>query len=161
MTTTERTGRQMKKNNEDKKKTRGQQKTWDMNYVRGKYDLSVEEAQIVAQKCLTPGKHIKEGRILKIGLIEIGKYIKNNPFPKKEAPPEDDGRIIETLYTTVKKPPNKRRLWVARMDGSNYTSGKMVCIVSEKVWEGCADKTPLQCEKIDEGLWRHPPLEKK
>jgi len=151
----------MAKNNDDKKKTRGQTKTWDMNYVRGKYDLTVIQMQEVAKACLIPGKHTEGGRIKKIGLIEIGKYIKNNPFPSREPEPDDDGRIIETLYTTVSKPPNKRRLWVARMHGDQYVSEKMTCIVSEKIWEGCRDKVALECEKIDEGLWRHPPAEKK
>ncbi|MCK5630778.1 MAG: hypothetical protein KAI26_09220, partial [Nanoarchaeota archaeon] len=62
----------MKKNNEDKKKTRGQQKTWDVNYVRGKYNLNQQQVQEVIKACLKPGKHLEGGRIKKIGLIEIG-----------------------------------------------------------------------------------------
>ena len=147
----------MKKNNEDKKKTRGQQKTWDVNYVRGKYNLNQQQVQEVIKACLKPGKHLEGGRIKKIGLIEIGKYMKANPLEKPTVKPNKKGVFVELLHTTVSKPPNRRKLWVYRMEDNGLPSEKMLCNVKEQIWENWKPHMPLECERISEGLYVFPP----
>lgn len=132
-------------------------KTWDMVYVQEKYDISPEEAKTLIQAAgLVPGKHLGRGGLYKIGLMEIGKYIKNNPLTPKEQQPNEDGKVFETLYMCG-KPPNQLKLWVCRkMDGAT-TSTKFVCNVPRKVHHGYKPGVAILCEKIDEGLYVHPP----
>jgi len=143
-------------------KKRGQTKMWTPSDIRGKYKLTVEQGQQAIQGAnLKMGKHIIGGKITKVGLMMIGKWLKANPFPEiKKAEPREDGRVIQELVVSDSKPPNKRRLWV--IDPSQQHGTKMTCHVQERMWNGHHKGMKLTCEKIgedgDNPLWTSPPL---
>lgn len=139
----------------------GKCKVYDVNYVRGKYKLSLEEAVVLMSKCLIIGKDIGEdGLIKKIGLIKLGKYVSKNPIKRVGDPIPDvvTGKVIETLFCCG-QPPNRRKLWVRRAGHPDLNGEKLVCNVTQRVWMSYKPNMPLLCEQIEEGLWVHPPLE--
>ena len=140
------------------KKPAGPPKTWNMDYLAKKYDISSEAAQILCKEAgLVTGKHICEEGVYKVGLMELGKHIKHNPIDGQEPMPDSSGKVIEMLEICG-KPPNNLRLYVTRRDKNNQAGAKMVCNVLRRVHEGAKLGVSIECEKIDEGLYVHPPF---
>jgi len=139
------------------KKTRGQTKTWTVSDVKAKHKLTdiqwLEMAQAIP---LQPNKHIINGKLNKVALMIIGKWLKANPFPEPVDTVDEHGKIIKELYACDSKPPNKLKLWM--YDPSVQHGEKIICNVQEKVWQSHHKGMILLCEKIGEGLYTHPPI---
>jgi hypothetical protein len=139
------------------KQIRGQTKTWTVSDFRAKHKLTIEQGQQAIQGAgLVMGKHIVDGKLNKIALMLLGKWLKANPFPKPIEAITEDGKIIKELVVADSRPPNERRLWVFEKGVEHGT--KMVCHVQKKVWASHHKGMILLCEKIDEGLYVHPPI---
>ena len=139
------------------KKTRGQAKTWTVSDFRAKHKLTIEQGQQAIQGAgLVMGKHIVDGKLNKVALMLLGKWMKKNPFPEPVEIKSEDGKVIKELVVADVKPPNERRLWVFEKGIMHGT--KMVCHVQKKVWQSHHKGMILLCEKIGEDLYVHPPI---
>ena len=136
--------------------TKAKPKTWDMEYIGKKYDITSEAAQILCKEAGLQSKHICDEGVYKVGLMELGKYVKNNPIDSKEPAPDTSGKVIEMLEICG-KPPNKLKLLVTRKDKNNRPGDKMICNVHSRIHAGAKLGVSILCEKIAEGLYIHPP----
>ena len=134
-------------------------KTWDMSYLAKKYEITTDEASRLCKDAqLVEGKHICSEGLYKVGLMELGKYIKHHPIDGQEPQPDKTGKVIEILEVCG-KPANPLKLWVCRKDKHNrIASEKMIVNVHRKIHAGIKLGTQISCEKIAEGLYVHPPF---
>ena len=140
----------------DGKKTRGQTKTWTVSDVKARHKLTdLQWLEMAKDIPLQPNKHIIDGKLNKVALMIIGKWLKNNPFPEPVEEVTEDGRVIKELYVCDSKPPNERKLWA--FDPSQQHGSKIIVNVNKKVWASHHKGMILMCEKIDDRLYFHPP----
>ena len=139
------------------KKKPGNRKIYEVPYILNKYNLTPTEFQELAQQ-LFIGKHIQHVKptgISSVGLMMIGKAIKGRKKTVKAAKDkkEADAPLVRELLTCG-KPPNQLRLWCK----CPHTDSKVVVIVPKKIHLGYKPNQKLLCEKINDGLFRHPPM---
>jgi len=145
------------------KKKVGNHKIYTVQEVLTKYNLTPDKFQSLAQEVLKPS-HITDTGITSVGLMIIGKAVKkivrDDVNAKVEA--EANAPIIRDLQICGMKPPNQSRLWcIDWITVNGKREGKKVVVnVTNRVHEGAKPGVMIKCEKIDDGLFTHPPLER-
>ena len=140
-------------------------KIYPVAVVLEKYNLTPQEFQDIAQEINNFQKYIvgTEG-ITVVGLMQVGKAVKKlkGAVKKKHVEAQEvikqeeaDAPIIRELLTCG-QPPNKLKLWCK----CPHTDSKVVVNVSRKVHDGYKLNQTLLCEKIADGLFVHPPVER-
>ena len=155
---------------ETKKKRARNTKIYPVREILEKYNLTPQEFQDLAQEVLKPS-HIATDGLTNIGVMMIGKAVKKlqradtakaKKKVEKVKEAEAESPNIRNLQVCGFRPPNKLRLWCIdniMVDGEKKQE-KVVVIVTRKIHEGAKVGAPLLCERIEEGLFRHPPLER-
>lgn len=153
------------------KRTPGNTKIYPVREILEKYNLTPQEFQDMAQANLKP-THMSTKGITSVGLMMIGKAVKKLGRSKEKAHKAELARIkdaesdcpkMRELEICAFKPPNHLRLWCidwVKQENGPPVGQKVTVIVTKKVHEGSKPGAPLLCERIEEGIFRHPPLER-
>jgi len=152
------------------KRKPGNTKIYPVREILEKYNLTPQEFQEIAQANLKP-KHITSTGITLVGLMMVGKAVKKlNKAEEKKAEEkaeeiveaEKESPNIRKLEVGPFKPPNHLRLYCIDYITVNGVQErkKVTVIVTRKIHDGAKSGTSLLCERIEEGLFRHPPLER-
>ena len=140
------------------KKKAGNHRIYPVEYFLEKYNLTPDAFQALAQANLKP-IHIKAGQgVTFAGLLQIGKAIKKQQRDAVAVvvKAEKDAPVIRDLRVLALKPPNRQKLWcIDSVDGVDY---KVVVNAERKFVDGVKAETVISCERIEEGLFTYPPL---
>ena len=140
-----------------KKKKPGNTRIYEVPYILNKYNLTPEAFQELAQELFVGAhiKHVKSTGISSVGLMMIGKEMKARRKDKANAliKREVEAPIVRELIVCG-VPPNKNKLWCK----CPHTESKVVVNVLRKVHESAKLNQPLICERINDGLFVHPPM---
>jgi len=144
-------------------------KIYPVTHVLEKYNITPAQFQEIAQESLNPQKHIQKAEdgsmgLTIQGLMMIGRTVKKRDRAtqavhddKQDAikKVEANADLIREIQVCEFKPPNKLKLWGI----DPITSTKVIINVPRKIHDGAKKGTMLLCERIDDGLFSHPPLD--
>jgi len=148
------------------KKRAGNTKIYTVQEVLDKYNLTPEEFQDLAQSINGFASHIKGNGITIAGLMSIGKAVKGRVKKATEVKVEAEANapVIRMLEISHIKPPNNTRLYgidhIKDENGVVIDKVKVVINVKNRFHEGAKGGVWIECEKINDRLFAHPPLER-
>ena len=136
-------------------------KVYPIEYILEKKNLTPNAFTELGERCLTDKHIIPDEGITHAGYMTLCREIKKNEREavQEVVQAEKDAPIIRKLRILEFRPPNKSKLYCAdEIEGQEPS--KVVVNAPPKFVEGAKTGVYIECERIADGLFTYPPLER-